>query len=478
MPANEAVAPPASNDTGNPLRPADKSEVPVPPADQPPDVVPPKVPETPDAALPPHGAATPPATPDGKPAGGEKPAVASVAGPAPKGAEPKLPRDNPAVGSTPAKPSGELAKLDVNPLSGALSKSNTTQPAVGPARRPPLAEDQKKTGRFMSDGQDVLLKFEAQDNAGWRRVLPEEFLVSRQPLLALPSYRSRVVVLNVDAALELINGTRIELLPDNAQGQPGVNIDFGRMVIRPLAHEGARLRVVVGSRKGAILLTSEDSIAGLEVTRVHEPGTDPEKVFSHALAKLYVARGGAVWEDAEGKPPLRLAAPAELMLAGAVTDRPSGAVQEMPKWITVNTVNELDQRAALQRLAGPGPQPRRKPRPEGIGRSPGTPQRKPLAGHPLPGLSGTVRSHDGRSEQCRLPSPVARLLREAQGSDRPRSGNGGGHPPVVGEGIRQRFAGLVPDAVGLYGQGPCGRRGCPAGQVSRPRSPGFPCDGL
>ena len=89
----------------------------------------------------------------------------------------------------------------------------------------------------MSDGQDVLLKFEAR-NSGWRRVLPEEFLAGRQPLLALPSYRPRVVVLNVGATLELINGTRIELLPDNAQGQPGVDIDFGRVVIKPLAQAG------------------------------------------------------------------------------------------------------------------------------------------------------------------------------------------------------------------------------------------------
>ena len=198
----------------------------------------------------------------------------------------------------------------------------------------------------MSDGQDVLLKFEA-NNAGWRRVLPEEFLAGRQPLLALPSYRPRVVVLNVGATLELINGTRIELLPDNAQGQPGVDIDFGRVVIKPLAQAGARLRVVVGSHTGTITLTSVESIAGLEVTRVHDPGKDPEKVLSHALTKLYVARGGAVWEEGEGKPPVRLTAPAELMLDGAAADTPPGAAKDMPKWITANTVNELDQRAAL-----------------------------------------------------------------------------------------------------------------------------------
>ncbi len=216
-----------------------------------------------------------------------------------------------------------------------------------PAAPPPAAEDKARIGHFLSGGEDVLLKFDAKDNAGWRRVLPEEFLPARQPLLALPSYRPRVVILNAGATVELVNGTRIELLPNNAQGQPGVDIDFGRVVVKPLVQAGAHLRVVVGSHAGTITLTNMESIAGLEVTRVHEPGTDPEKVFSHALTKLYVARGGAVWEEDEGQQPLSLAAPAELMLAGAEADRPSGPVKEVPKWITANTVNELDQRAAL-----------------------------------------------------------------------------------------------------------------------------------
>jgi hypothetical protein len=272
--------------------------------------------------------------------GGEKGPAAAVVGPDVKsGHAIPLPGTKaggvdsiPAEGSLPAKPQTEVAM-----------KPNLSGPAVGPAN-PPSAEDKLKIGRFISDGQDVLLKLDA--NNGWRRVLPEEFVAGRQPLLALPAYRPRLAVLNVGATLELINGTRIELLPDNAQGQPGVDIDFGRVVIKPLAQAGARLRVVAGSHTGTVTLTNVESIAGLEVTRVHDPGTDPEKVFSHALTRLYVARGGAIWEEGEAKP-IRLAAPAELMLEGAVAEASLGAVKEVPKWITANTVNELDQRAAL-----------------------------------------------------------------------------------------------------------------------------------
>jgi hypothetical protein len=260
---------------------------------------------------------------------GQKPSVSSVAGTETK------------PGQTNPLPSGGTIGSTMTPG----LKPDVVPPAAGPATPPPNSEDKLKIGHFMSD-RDVLLKLDANNN-GWRRMLPEEFIAGHQPLLALPSYRPRLAVLNVGAMLELVNGTRIELLPDNAQGQQGVDVDFGRVVIKPLAQAGARLRVVAGSHAGTITLTNLDSISGLEVTRVHDPGTDPEKVFSHALTKLYVARGGVIWEDAEGnKPPLRLVSPAELTLDGAA-GTPPGSVKEVPKWITTNTVNESDQRAAI-----------------------------------------------------------------------------------------------------------------------------------
>jgi hypothetical protein len=276
--------------------------------------------------------------------------VPSVAGP---GVKPQVPGLLPgaatggtAGGSATPRPTEIAANV---PTPG--SKPMILPPGTGLNARP-RGEDKLKVGKFISGAQDVLLKSEANEG-GWRRVGPEEFIAAHQPLLALPSYRPRLAVLNVEATLELINGTRVELLPENAQGPPGVDIDFGRVVIKPLAQNGARLRVVVGSHSGTLTLTNVDSIAGLEVTRVHDPGTDPEKVFSHALTKLYVARGGAIWEEGKDKTPVQLSAPAELMLDGTAADSPSaikpGLSSEypVPKWITANTVNESDQRAAL-----------------------------------------------------------------------------------------------------------------------------------
>jgi hypothetical protein len=218
--------------------------------------------------------------------------------------------------------------------------SAATKPPVNPA-----GGAKSNLSRYTSNGQDVLLTFDAA-RGFWRRALPEERFAAGQPLLEPPCYRSQIDVLDVGARIELINGTRVELLQSGPQGLLGVAIDFGRMVVRPLAQAGARLHVVAGSHTGTLTLASEESVAGVEVARFHEPGTDPEKVHSHAVTKLYVAGGSATWEEA-GKRPVQLSAPGEFPLDGPAADAARGRAAQLPKWIAANTINELDQRAAL-----------------------------------------------------------------------------------------------------------------------------------
>jgi hypothetical protein len=322
------AGPALTKDGGNPPGMVDNREAPVPVAERLPGNLAPAKPLNADPGTIP-GVASP------TPGGGGNPAVPSVARPNANLTGPDSLAPDAATGSPLTKPPAG------NPKAVA---SLTPGPGTVPPIDRPAAGDKTKIGRYRSDGMDVLLKFEA-DNS-WRRVLPEEFLIGRQPLMALPSYRPRVVVLNVGAMLELVSATCVELLPDNAQGQPGLEVEFGRLVIKPVAQADVHLRVVVGSHTGVLTLANADAVVALEVTRLHEQGKDPEKVLSHALTKLYVAHGAALWQEAEAKQPVRLTAPAELLLDGAA-ERALDARKDMPKWITADTVNELDKRAAI-----------------------------------------------------------------------------------------------------------------------------------
>lgn len=294
-----------------------------------------------------------------------KPAAANSATPAAARQPPIVPANPPEPDIRPAPPE----HAEIQPAAGPhvlpqppkplqSSGGTATPPAdrnaiarttTGP--KPAAAASQAKIARFTSDGQDVLLTFDAA-GAIWRRALPEEYFTTGQPLLELPCYRSRIdLVYQVGATIDLLGGTRIELVPSGPKTPLGVSIEYGRIVVKPLAQDGARLRVLAGSHAGTLTLASLESVAAFDVTRVHEPGTDPEKVHSHALTKLYVAGGSAAWEET-GKQPVQLTAPAEFLLDGPPADvqQVRGTrlrVVDMPKWIAANTINDLDQRAAL-----------------------------------------------------------------------------------------------------------------------------------
>ena len=149
----------------------------------------------------------------------------------------------------------------------------TQKPAV-----PPGAAKQANVARFTSNGQDVLLRYDVASSS-WRRAMPEEFYAAGQSLLELPCYRSRVDIFAVGATIDLLGGTHVEILQGGPQGPLGVAIDFGCMVVKPLAQAGARLRVIAGPHTGVVTLASLESVAAFEVTRVpragHRSGKSP-----------------------------------------------------------------------------------------------------------------------------------------------------------------------------------------------------------
>jgi len=336
-PSGDTAAPPIAGTTSPREQPLPLPDFVPPKPEQGPDGagLPAPPPEAPGTIAPPPEATPMPTAPS---AAGANPAIVPAPPPTAeiKPVSPPRARVVPPVAEGAAPPgTGEIART--NPL-------------------PPATERKAKIARFTSDGQDVLLKYD-DANSFWRRVLPEEFLTTSQRLLALPCYRSRIDVLDATASarIELFNGTRIELLPSGPRTPLGVAVDFGRLIVKPLAQSGARLRLVAGAHDGTLTLANDESVAAVEVARVHEPGTDPEKVLSHPLTKLYVARGSATWEEGD-KPPVQLIAPGESLLDGKAEPRPANehpaAAAEVPKWVTANTISDYDQRAAVSVAQG------------------------------------------------------------------------------------------------------------------------------
>ena len=293
-----------------------------------------------------------PATESAPPAG----ANADLAKPATP--EPKdKPAAVPAAAEGTEKPPVEVARADAklppkpapaddsSPLATASPKPAGSADAAGGPAKPKDGDAGTSIGRLRSEAKDVLLRFD--ETAPWHRVLPEGAIGARQPLLAMPTFRPRIVITKIDATLELPGGTQAALLGDDAQGLQGVEIAFGRLVVKPLTVPGVRLRLVADGHSGVVTLLNVESTVGLEATRHHEPGTDPEAVPSRAAVTLYVAKGGALWDEGGGKPVARLMAPARLVIEPPPGgDAGGGSAREVPGWVLADSLDSLESRAS------------------------------------------------------------------------------------------------------------------------------------
>lgn len=224
-------------------------------------------------------------------------------------------------------------------------------PFAGPAARParPLAEPgpaAQTVGRLLPAG-GILLRLDAGSNT-WDRVAADGVLASQDRLLSLPVYRP-VVLLAGQIRLELIDGTRLDLQPVDAEGVPGVSADYGRLRIMPEWKEKSRIRLQVGSRIGVMTFADAQTEVAIEVSRARRPGVDPETQPPPRSADVYVRSGKISWREMSDQE-LAFNAPVRFTL----NDRPleAVAVQQLPKWLDSETASPLDQSAATVMESG------------------------------------------------------------------------------------------------------------------------------
>ena len=120
---------------------------------------------------------------------------------------------------------------------------------------------------------------------------------------------------------ELVGGTQVQVLPGDLQAPPALEIVFGRVVLQPVAQGGRQVQLTFGSRSGVLTLVYSGSITAVEVTFYHVPGTNPETAAPRMVAELYVAHGAVRWQDKNQQEPLRIMAPARVVLGGPAPPR-------------------------------------------------------------------------------------------------------------------------------------------------------------
>lgn len=223
-----------------------------------------------------------------------------------------------------------------------------TTPKVEPeeppvASQPPPDLPPEPLGRLMSSEQ-VLLSNGV--GGGWARVAANQMLVP-QEVMTLPTYRAKIA-LTIGVTMEVLGGTRVELLGSSPSELPGIRVRDGRVVLMPLGKVGLQVRVAFGDRSGTITFNDADAVVALDVGRLRVPGSNPEIGLDRIVADLYVATGHIAWRelvDGIFTQPVELAPSQCLSFDAKLTSAPTD-VRELPPWIESSAISALDRRAS------------------------------------------------------------------------------------------------------------------------------------
>jgi hypothetical protein len=193
-------------------------------------------------------------------------------------------------------------------------------------------------GRYLSG--DVLLRFD-QPSSSWRRLPAKAILLGSDRLLSLPSFRPSITLVN-GLSVQPIGATDFDLIGLDAQGVPGIAVDYGRLVLVTIGKAGNQVRLRFGDHTGLVTFQDAESGLAIEVRHLLVPGRDPETTPAIEAIDLYCTSGEIRWEENGQVTAMR--APAGRRLSPPPVAELDGA--EQPKWIATDNVTALDQRAA------------------------------------------------------------------------------------------------------------------------------------
>jgi hypothetical protein len=210
-------------------------------------------------------------------------------------------------------------------------------PAAATAAKP------KPIGAYLGNN-DLLLKFDPVAGV-WVRLPQRSAFMGGEQLLALPAFRTHVVLDDVNAYLT--DGTQVNLKAPAAtggEGQLGLQIPYGRVVLNS-GLNGNRLELSLVDQDRVVQLGESSSLA-IEVKRIFEPGgaiTAPREP-APTVVTWYLTSGTASWGDdksAEG--------PATWTTIGGEDTAPA-AIDAIPEWVDREPISD-NQRRARERVA-------------------------------------------------------------------------------------------------------------------------------
>ncbi len=231
---------------------------------------------------------------------------------------------------------GETELANAQPVEGA------PQGPVAPVPVAPMPVGPQRVGQFVSEAE-ILLRYDSK-SATWQRLPPHETLSDGESLLAPPTFRPQVA-LTSGITVQSVDSTYAQFLKADADSPPGLQVFFGRVILRSAGQPGARFRLRVGNVTGVIRFDdSESTVVAVEVIPRSDPGVDPAEHPGYVSADLYTQTGQVQWVGADQQP-IAIKAPAWLTLDERA-EVPI-TVEQFPRWLGEDTINPIDRDASV-----------------------------------------------------------------------------------------------------------------------------------
>jgi hypothetical protein len=224
-------------------------------------------------------------------------------------------------------------------------------PALMRSKLPPDAEEAKDQPEapeplalYASD-QHVLARFDAAKQA-WLRPATNDPLDADVRLVALPTYRPQILLAS-GMQLVLVGPAEVLLIAADAEGVPGVSVQYGRLLVMPVEQPNNRLNIQFGARHSRVTFEDQDATLVLDAWRYQPLGVDPQSRAANWVLDVFTPAGRLSWQDQGAAAPMTLEPNqvATFVDTAAPTIKP---LPQLPTWLDVNSEPKINQLGSKQ----------------------------------------------------------------------------------------------------------------------------------
>ena len=192
-------------------------------------------------------------------------------------------------------------------------------------------------GNLLDSADPVVLFTASSANEQWKKSGNRIPLYVDQYLLTITPFRTPIE-LGGKFRIEMVGDAKLCILPLDIRGNPGIFIDYGRIVIRPLSNSSASLRIQTEKTSGLVTLGGRSLLFIDTFAEIVPTTPEPNVPLANATRKNNAILGllpdpaeSIAWFAENESQPFMTNAQTSVLLEKGRSDR--GAIRHLPNWL-------------------------------------------------------------------------------------------------------------------------------------------------